>query len=172
MFLYKTVICSKVWTFLSLCAEISRTLREVPPGDYLFQIKSFSLLSKVEEKRFESSDFESGGYKWWVEIHILSSHLWEVFLLFKIQDKFSHCVLCLVCRKLCLYPNGYEKENGKGHISLYLAISEADTLPLGWEVNVKFDLFVYDHIRDKYLTIQCNISQNAHAFTRSNYNSV
>ncbi|CAK9185119.1 unnamed protein product [Ilex paraguariensis] len=100
--------------------EISRTLREVPPGDYLFQIKSFSLLSKAEEKRFDSSDFESGGYKW----------------------------------KLCLYPTGYEKENGKGHISLYLAISEADTLPLGWEVNVEFKLFVYDHIRDKYLTLQ------------------
>ncbi|CAK9159110.1 unnamed protein product [Ilex paraguariensis] len=100
--------------------EISRVLREVPPADYLFQIKSFSLLSKTKEKRFESSDFESGDYKW----------------------------------KLCLYPNGYEKENGKGHISLYLAISDTDTLPLGWEVNVKFDLFVYDHIRDKYLTIQ------------------
>ncbi|CAK9181604.1 unnamed protein product, partial [Ilex paraguariensis] len=100
--------------------EISRTLREVPPGDYLFQIKLFSLLSKAEEKRFESSDFESGGYKW----------------------------------KLCLYPNGYEKENGKGHISLYLAILEADTLPFGWEVNVKFELFVYDHMRDKYLTLQ------------------
>ncbi|CAK9176648.1 unnamed protein product, partial [Ilex paraguariensis] len=100
--------------------EISRTLREVPPSDYLFQIKLFSLLSKAKEKRFESSDFESGGYKW----------------------------------KLCLYPHGYEKEKGKGHISLYLAISEADPYPLGWEVNVKFELFVYYRIRDKYLTLQ------------------
>ncbi|CAK9146891.1 unnamed protein product [Ilex paraguariensis] len=44
--------------------EISRTLRKLPPVDYLFQIKSFSLFSVTEENRFESGDFESGGYKW------------------------------------------------------------------------------------------------------------
>ncbi|CAK9163534.1 unnamed protein product [Ilex paraguariensis] len=101
-------------------AEISKTLRDVPPSDYLFEIKSFSLLSKAEEKRFESRDFESCGYKW----------------------------------KLCLYPNGDEKRNGKDHISLYLAISATDTLPLNWEVNVKFDFLVYDRNLDKYRTIQ------------------
>ncbi|GMP38584.1 hypothetical protein CsSME_00009771 [Camellia sinensis var. sinensis] len=46
------------------------------------------------------------------------------------------------------------KRGVNGHISLYLAIAEAKTLPLGWEVNANFKLFVYNHIQDKYLTIQ------------------
>ncbi|KAL7206347.1 hypothetical protein ACSBR2_019122 [Camellia fascicularis] len=56
--------------------------------------------------------------------------------------------------KLSLYPKGNMKRDVNGHISLYLAIADTKTLPLGWEVNVKFKLFVFDHIRDKYLAIQ------------------
>ncbi|CAL5329409.1 unnamed protein product [Camellia sinensis] len=56
--------------------------------------------------------------------------------------------------KLSLYPKGNMKRGVNGHISLYLAIAEAKTLPLGWEVNANFKLFVYNHIQDKYLTIQ------------------
>ncbi|THF99090.1 hypothetical protein TEA_024263 [Camellia sinensis var. sinensis] len=55
--------------------------------------------------------------------------------------------------KLSLYPNG-DKERKGGHISLYLVIAETSNLPLGWEVNVSFKLFVYDQIQDKYVTIQ------------------
>ncbi|XP_058189549.1 uncharacterized protein LOC131307158 [Rhododendron vialii] len=39
-------------------------------------------------------------------------------------------------------------------ISLYLGIADTKTPPPGWEVNVSFKLFVFDHIRDRYLTIQ------------------
>ncbi|CAK9140136.1 unnamed protein product [Ilex paraguariensis] len=40
-------------------------------------------------------------------------------------------------------------------VTLYLVATHgANTLPLGWEVNVNFKLFVYDQVRDKYLTIQ------------------
>ncbi|KAI8028303.1 Ubiquitin carboxyl-terminal hydrolase 12 [Camellia lanceoleosa] len=53
-----------------------------------------------------------------------------------------------------LYPKGNMKRDVNGHISLYLAIADTKTLPLGWEVNVNFKLFVFDHIRDKYLAIQ------------------
>ncbi|CAL5329410.1 unnamed protein product [Camellia sinensis] len=56
--------------------------------------------------------------------------------------------------KLSLHPNGNKRRNVNGHISLYLAIAETKTLPPGWEINVNFKLFVFDHIRDKYLTIQ------------------
>nr|POE45250.1 hypothetical protein CFP56_43012 [Quercus suber] len=41
-----------------------------------------------------------------------------------------------------------------GHISLYLEITETGELPLGWEVNASFKLFVFDQIRDEYLTVQ------------------
>ncbi|KAH8513724.1 hypothetical protein H0E87_006838 [Populus deltoides] len=47
-----------------------------------------------------------------------------------------------------------KKNNGDGHISLYLAFSNSNALPFGWEVNVNFRLFVYNQIQDKYLTIQ------------------
>ncbi|KAM7489663.1 hypothetical protein LguiB_027147 [Lonicera macranthoides] len=56
--------------------------------------------------------------------------------------------------KLHLYPSGKNDGNGSNYISLYLAISDTKILPQGWEVNVQFKLFVYDHIKDKYLTIQ------------------
>ncbi|KAE9447085.1 hypothetical protein C3L33_21023, partial [Rhododendron williamsianum] len=56
--------------------------------------------------------------------------------------------------KLCIYPNGNVKMNVKGHLSCYLAIADTETLPPGWEVNVSFKLFVFDQVRDKYLTIQ------------------
>ncbi|XP_059652539.1 uncharacterized protein LOC132299753 isoform X3 [Cornus florida] len=56
--------------------------------------------------------------------------------------------------KLSFYPNGNNKRNGKDHISLFLAISDTNNLPSGWEVHVKFKLFVFDHIRDNYLTVE------------------
>ncbi|PKI55049.1 hypothetical protein CRG98_024556 [Punica granatum] len=55
---------------------------------------------------------------------------------------------------LSLYPKGDKKNNGAGHISLYLAIEETDRLHHGWEVNVNFRFFVLDQARNMYLTIQ------------------
>uniref|UniRef100_A0A7N2LGD2 MATH domain-containing protein n=1 Tax=Quercus lobata TaxID=97700 RepID=A0A7N2LGD2_QUELO len=46
-----------------------------------------------------------------------------------------------------------QKNDGTGHISLYLAVVETENLPLGWEIYVNFKLFVFDQIQDKYLTI-------------------
>ncbi|KAK9266505.1 hypothetical protein L1049_012560 [Liquidambar formosana] len=60
----------------------------------------------------------------------------------------------LIRRRLSLYPSGNKKSNGDKHISLYLMMAETNNLPLGWEVNAFFTFFVYDQIRDKYLTIQ------------------
>ncbi|XP_030968835.1 ubiquitin carboxyl-terminal hydrolase 13-like [Quercus lobata] len=51
--------------------------------------------------------------------------------------------------RLSLYPKGIEKSRN-GHISLYLAITETGELPLGWEVNASFKLFVFDQIRDEF----------------------
>nr|GMC90045.1 MATH domain and coiled-coil domain-containing protein At2g01790-like [Ipomoea batatas] len=44
--------------------------------------------------------------------------------------------------------------DGDGHISLYLEIVDTNNYPRGWEVHVKFSLFVYDYVQDKYLTVQ------------------
>ncbi|KAK4551567.1 hypothetical protein RGQ29_032333 [Quercus rubra] len=56
--------------------------------------------------------------------------------------------------RLSLYPKGNLKMNGTGHISIYLSIVDTEKSPLGWEVNASFKLFVYDQIRDKFLTTQ------------------
>ncbi|CAH2042942.1 unnamed protein product [Thlaspi arvense] len=56
--------------------------------------------------------------------------------------------------RLCLYPKGNKERNGNGYISLYLVISDTRNLPHGWEVNAQFRLFVYNHIENKYLTIE------------------
>lgn len=58
------------------------------------------------------------------------------------------------CRRLILFPNGNAEKGVEGHISLYLAIEKTDYLPLGWEACVTCKLFVFDHKKDKYLTIQ------------------
>ena len=65
-----------------------------------------------------------------------------------------------IFRRLVLYPNGKKNSNGNGHISLYLAIAATDDLPLGWEVNANIRFFVFDQIRDKYMSIQGTFAQN------------
>ena len=47
-----------------------------------------------------------------------------------------------------------KKSDGEGQISLYLEISDAQNLPPGWEVTVKFKFFVFNHMDEKYLTVQ------------------
>ncbi|KAK6285426.1 hypothetical protein POUND7_011605 [Theobroma cacao] len=56
--------------------------------------------------------------------------------------------------RLLLYPKENKKSNGGDCISLYLQIAETEKLPPAWEANVNFRLFVFDQIRDKYLTIE------------------
>ncbi|KAL5722321.1 hypothetical protein ACHQM5_005857 [Ranunculus cassubicifolius] len=56
--------------------------------------------------------------------------------------------------KLALYPKGNTKRGGKDHISLYLVAADKTSFNLNKEVLVTFTLFVFDHIRDKYLAFQ------------------
>ncbi|KAF5189328.1 Ubiquitin carboxyl-terminal hydrolase [Thalictrum thalictroides] len=47
-----------------LSAGLLISKRDDPPTHYIFKIENFSLLSKNSIEKYESSDFESGGYKW------------------------------------------------------------------------------------------------------------
>lgn len=49
--------------------------RKAPPSQYLVKIKSFSLLWDASVEKYESEEFESGGYKWY------PSFLLSIFLL-------------------------------------------------------------------------------------------
>lgn len=55
--------------------------------------------------------------------------------------------------RLELYPNG-NAESGGNHISIYLAICDAESLPKGWQVWVDGKFCVYDHIHNNYITFQ------------------
>ncbi|KAK2352492.1 TRAF family protein [Trifolium repens] len=66
--------------------------------------------------------------------------------------------------KLILYPSGNPKSNGKGHVSLYMAIADTENLIDGWEVNVNFKLFVFDQKNNNYLTIQGYLIEDSCVF--------
>ncbi|KAM7273879.1 hypothetical protein ACFE04_028543 [Oxalis oulophora] len=68
--------------------------------------------------------------------------------------------------KLSLYPSGNRKGNGNGYVSLDLAMVETNDLPLNWELNVEFRFFVFDQIRDKFLTIQFGDNEKVKRFHR------
>ncbi|XVF43380.1 hypothetical protein PTKIN_Ptkin02bG0035800 [Pterospermum kingtungense] len=51
--------------------------------------------------------------------------------------------------KLLLYPKGDKKRNGSGHISLYLKLMNHVQ-----DINALLIFFIFDHIKNKYLSIQ------------------
>ena len=78
-------------------------------------------------------------------------------MLFYLLKNLHVLVICLfVFRRLSLYPKGNAKSDVNDHISLYLVIANTEDLGRGWEVFVSFKFFVFDHIRDKFLTIEGN----------------
>ena len=134
--------------------EITRSKGDAPPAHYTLKINSFSQLSKMvretREGKYESSGFDVGGYKWYINLvsplNYISSEL--------IFEKLSKCFSSLYDRKLLLYPNGNAKRNGNDHISLYLALADTGIISDGSQIDVRLKFFVYDQIQDKYLTIQ------------------
>ncbi|XP_054813292.1 TNF receptor-associated factor homolog 1a-like [Prosopis cineraria] len=57
---------------------------------------------------------------------------------------------------LSVYPSGNKKRDGDHHISIYLnlIVQNSNLIPVGWEVNAITNLFVYDCLRDEYLSTQ------------------
>ncbi|KAJ0092353.1 hypothetical protein Patl1_24773 [Pistacia atlantica] len=74
---------------------IIRSVSDTPPTHYAVIIRHFHYFSSAE--KYESAEFEAGGYKW----------------------------------KLVLHPNGNKSKNVEDHISLYLAMADATSLPPG-----------------------------------------
>ncbi|KAI3676886.1 hypothetical protein L1987_86500 [Smallanthus sonchifolius] len=53
----------------SLTQGASRSTSEAPPAHYILNIQQFSALTKHNVERYESNEFEAGGYKWMLVIH-------------------------------------------------------------------------------------------------------
>ncbi|XP_038684602.1 uncharacterized protein LOC119984632 isoform X1 [Tripterygium wilfordii] len=145
-----------------------------------WKIKDFS---KLDREYYESEVFDVEGSKWRLQLYpkgeliakdaeVKTSYerdLPPAHFMFKIEsfsllleaelEKYETDVFEVGGYKwsLIFYPNGNKSANADDHISLYLVIKETEKLPARWEVNVTFKFFVFDHIRDKYLTIEgCN----------------
>ncbi|XP_058216708.1 uncharacterized protein LOC131327573 [Rhododendron vialii] len=43
---------------------VLRTLRDARPAHFLLKIETFSILNEEKIEKYESDDFEVGGYKW------------------------------------------------------------------------------------------------------------
>ncbi|KAI3826608.1 hypothetical protein L1987_00657 [Smallanthus sonchifolius] len=51
------------------CSGALRSTSVAPPAHYILKIQQFSLLTKQHVERYESNEFEAGGYKWKLVIH-------------------------------------------------------------------------------------------------------
>ncbi|KAM6595530.1 hypothetical protein CsatA_006054 [Cannabis sativa] len=58
--------------------------------------------------------------------------------------------------QLSIFPNGDTENGGEGHMSVSLELLNSKSLPTGWEVHALFTFFLYDQIRDQYVTSQGN----------------
>ncbi|KAL5539701.1 hypothetical protein UlMin_044565 [Ulmus minor] len=56
--------------------------------------------------------------------------------------------------KLAIYPNGIQSLDGPGHISIYLELVDTRSLSTGWEINTIVNFFLFDRVRDKYVSLQ------------------
>ncbi|XP_052185449.1 uncharacterized protein LOC127797028 [Diospyros lotus] len=65
--------------------------------------------------------------------------------------------------RLTIYPGGNKQRGGQGHISIFLTLVDTSSLPVGWELHAVFNFFVYDQLRDKYLSLADNQLRRFHA---------
>ncbi|CAA2988877.1 MATH domain and coiled-coil domain-containing protein At2g42460-like isoform X2 [Olea europaea var. sylvestris] len=56
--------------------------------------------------------------------------------------------------KLVVHPNGNEDKGITDHISVYLVITQVESLNLGWEIRATFRLFLLDQNKDNYFTLE------------------
>nr|GEW74841.1 hypothetical protein [Tanacetum cinerariifolium] len=75
---------------------VFRSTSEAPPAHYILNVQQFSLLTKHSLERYESGEFEAGGYKWYILFHsvprFMSANVhstslppgWEVYATFRI----------------------------------------------------------------------------------------
>ncbi|KAK6116756.1 hypothetical protein DH2020_049489 [Rehmannia glutinosa] len=53
--------------------------------------------------------------------------------------------------RLIIYPDGHRSEREGKHVSVYLAMVGTSSLPVDWEINAVFTIFLYNKIFDNYL---------------------
>ncbi|KAI8028297.1 putative disease resistance RPP8-like protein 2 [Camellia lanceoleosa] len=111
--------------------EYCRKLKEIPDGlMFITTLRELLLPLKTEGILRSLSDVPPAHYNFKIEY-------FSSFLNSKIENLESGVFEAGGYKWIVsLYPNGNKKRKANGHISLYLAIAETKTLPVGWEVHV------------------------------------
>ncbi|XP_022842380.1 MATH domain and coiled-coil domain-containing protein At3g58360-like [Olea europaea var. sylvestris] len=63
---------------------------------------------------------------------------------------------------LIVYPNGNKDKGITDHISVYLAMTQVESLNPGWEIHANFRLFLLDQNKDNYFTLENDVGKRFH----------
>lgn len=83
--LHKRILPLLAYSICDVCAYIagiSRFISDAPPAHYVVKVQLFSLLTKNSIEKYESGEFEAGGYKWYMHIYIhtyIHTHIYKLF---------------------------------------------------------------------------------------------
>ncbi|EYU18580.1 hypothetical protein MIMGU_mgv1a025984mg, partial [Erythranthe guttata] len=61
--------------------------------------------------------------------------------------------------RLIIYPDGNESQDKGNHVSVYLAMADTSSLPVDWEIDAIFSIFLYNQISDKYLCYRVSFNE-------------
>ncbi|KAF4381112.1 hypothetical protein F8388_012034 [Cannabis sativa] len=113
----------------------------------VFDSQSLMAVKVIKDQPLTTNSNQPQEISRWIR-YVLPAHY-----LMKVE---SYSLLSMSSGKiLTFYPNGDKRfDTNNDYVSLYLTISESNVLPKGWEVNVNFILFVYNHITGICISIQ------------------
>ncbi|KAJ9536857.1 hypothetical protein OSB04_029590 [Centaurea solstitialis] len=112
---------------------VLRSTSEAPPAHYILNIQQFSSLTKHNVERYESGQFEAGGYKWYF---------------------FCQTYIPVRGTEVGGSPKWQQDKKVGEFLSVYLAMAEPSSLPPGWEVYATFRIFLLDQNNDNYLKLE------------------
>ncbi|KAK8623962.1 hypothetical protein V6N13_065321 [Hibiscus sabdariffa] len=138
--------------------QVARSISEAAPRHYILKIMSFSFLAKTGIEKYESGEFDAGGYKCkiltWVA---LRRHPEDKPVLFSGIPCLSSLKRTVGVLKvddssltIQLFPKG--RRHGSGtHISIYLALVDSDTLQDGSKILAEFTLRMKDQQQSRHI---------------------
>ncbi|XP_019152446.1 PREDICTED: uncharacterized protein LOC109149240 [Ipomoea nil] len=114
--------------------DVNKWEREIAPSHYMLRIDSFSKLTKM---------LLEGRLQYFKSKTFDASGLKWNFL---------------------VYPNGDEKSNSTGHISVSVCIEDTAALPKSWAKYADLKFFIHDQVRQKYSVFQVGGASSLHDF--------
>nr|GLL18006.1 uncharacterized protein LOC109149240 [Ipomoea trifida] len=115
-------------------SDVNKWEREIPPSHYILRIDSFSKLATMLSEG-SLNYFKSKAFD-------ASGYKWNFLV----------------------YPNGDEKTDSTGHISVSVCIESTAALPKSWAKYADLKFFIYDQVRQKYAVFKVGGASSIHDF--------